>query len=75
MKNNIPASLSSKSPLIETSIRAWQWRFTRYHIPAFGCGNELNSTQAQVKEKNAREFKLRQNSILQNGSFFGPPKT
>ena len=52
MKNNIPASLSSKSPLIETSIRAWQWRFTRYHIPAFGCRKrtQFNSSSGEGKK-------------------------
>ena len=74
MKNNIPASLSSKSPLIETSIRAWQWRFTRYHIPAFGC-QKRTQLKLRWRKKMRANSKLRQNSILQNGSFFGPPKT
>ena len=32
MYMNIPASLSSKSPQIETRIPAWQWRFMHSHV-------------------------------------------
>ena len=49
MKKNIPASLSSKSPQIETGLRAWQCRFTHSHdshVPnLFGCWKRTQSTQ------------------------------
>jgi len=70
-EKNILASFSSKPPQIETTIRAWQWRFTRSHVTylCVAAGNELKLRCSNVKQ-------LRQNGMLQKeGSFLASPKT